>query len=200
MVRPLAAVLVLVVALASAPAAPRPKDPPKPPVYIPTAVGTRWVYDHNGQELVEEVTGAVSKDGETVLTIQFKLAGQAEYPRTVAVSDKGVFDRGIHKFTYDPVCLLRYPVQAGEAWDVTLGQQKGLLGYEGKRTVGEPEQVSVPAGTFRAVPVRLEMASKNGRKLGDPEVHTWWWARDVGVVRYQSRDTDRKLKAFTPSK
>jgi hypothetical protein len=180
--------------------APKPKDLPKAPTFQPVAVGTKWVYDHNGRELVEEVTGATRADGETVLTIRFKLEGQGELARTVAVSDKGVFDRGIHTFTYDPVCLLRYPVKAGEAWDVSLGQQKGLLGYDGRRTVGEAEPVDVPAGTFRAFPVRFEMASKNGRKLGEPEVHTWWWAPDVGVVRYQSRDTDRKLKGFTPDK
>src|SRR3954454_1280403 len=72
------ALLVAIGLAAVVAGAPRPKGADAP-VYMPTAAGTKWVYDQNGQELVEEVTGAVSKDGETVLTVQLKMTGQAEY-------------------------------------------------------------------------------------------------------------------------
>jgi hypothetical protein len=65
-------------------------------------------------------------------------------------------------------------------------------------TVGDAEKVGVPAGTFEAVPVRLEQTSQNGKRLDKPEVTTWWWAPDIGVVRVQSTGVDRKLKPFTP--
>jgi hypothetical protein len=191
------AFLVFVVSLSAAPA-PKAKGPPS---YQPTGVGARWEYDDGDRGWTEEVTKAETKDGETVLTIQFGgQPGRLASERTVAVSGAGVFNRSTGKFTYDPVCMLKLPAKAGQSWEVSLAPQVGLIGYEGTMTAGAAEKVVVPAGTFEAIPVRLEMVSKNGRKLDEPEVHTWWWAEGVGAVRLQSAGVDRKLKAFTPGK
>jgi hypothetical protein len=191
-------VFVAAVVTAGLLGAPRPKDPAKAPVFQPTTVGTRWVYDESGRELTQEVIAAEAKDGETVLTVRHT-RDRGGFNVTIAVSSAGVFDRGTGEFRYD-VCRLKFPVKAGQSWDVSLAPQKGLLSFDGKVTVGTAEKVEVPAGTFEAVPVRLEETSRNGTKLDTPVVTTWWWAQDVGVVRLQTQGTDRKLKAFTLGK
>ena len=167
-------------------------------MFQPTAVGTRWVYDDNGRDRTQEVIAAEAKDGETVLTVRH-MTDHGKFNLTVAVSAAGVFDRGTEELHYD-VCRLRLPVKAGQSWDVSLAPQEGLLSFAGKVTVGTVEKVEVPAGTFEAVPVRLEQTSQNGKKLDKPEVTTWWWVQDVGVVRLQTQGTDRKLKSFTAGK
>lgn len=176
-------------------AAPKPKEAGKAPVYQPTAVGTKWVYDDGGKDWTQEIVAAVFRDGETVLSIRMN----DQFNVTVAVTPTGVFDRGAADFVFD-VCQLRLPVKAGQTWEVRIAPQKGLQDYEGTMSVGKPEKVEVPAGTFQGVPVRLEQRSQNGKKLATPEVTTWWWAEGIGVVRLQTGGTDRKLKSFLPAK
>ena len=200
MSRSAAFLVAMAVALAAVRGAPKAKEAPKPATFQPVAVGTKWVYDDNGREWAEQIIGTESKDGETVLTVQFGGAAGAEAMRTVVVSAGGVFIRGTAKFIFDPVCMLKLPVTAGRSWDVRQAPQEGLMSYEGTMTAGAAEKVEVPAGTFEAVPVRLEVTAKDGRKLDQPAVYTWWWAPDVGVVRLKSDTTDRKLKSFTPGK
>jgi len=190
-------VLIAAVFTAGLLGAPRPKDM-NPPVYMPTAIGTRWVYDDDGRERTEEVVAAEAKDGETVLTVRHQ-TDQGEFNESVAVSGAGVFDRGTGKFRYE-ICRIRFPVKAGQSWDLSLAPQEGLLSFAGTVTVGAVEKVEVPAGTFEAVPVRLEQTSQKGKKLDKPDVTTWWWVQNVGVVRLQTQRTDRKLKSFTQGK
>jgi hypothetical protein len=176
--------------------APKP-EVKKPPVYMPTAVGTTWVYDDEGQEWAEEVTKAEVKGDQTVVTIRCGAPGESAIDRTVAVSAAGVFERAHGPYKFDPaLCLLKLPAKADQAWNEKLAPQKGLtLNYEGRRVAGAPEKVVVPAGTFEAVPVRLEISAEDDVKLERPRVlHTMWWAPDVGVVRLQAEGIDRKLK------
>jgi hypothetical protein len=196
----LARLLTLIVATsfaASLVGAPKPKEV-KAPVYMPTAVGTKWVYDDNGREWVEEVIKAEAKDGATLLTVRHTTAGN-EFDETVAVLPEGVFDRGNAHASYD-FCRLRLPVKPGKSWEVSVAPMKGVLSLSGTTTVGDAEKVVVPAGTFEAFPVRLEQTIQNGKRLDKPEVTTWWWAPDVGVIRVHSTGVDRKLKAFTLGK
>jgi hypothetical protein len=194
MLRPLPLVAAALVASAAF-AAPKPKQASKGPVYQPTAVGTKWVYDDHGKDWTQEIVDAVSRDGETVLSIRIN----DNFNVTVAVTATGVFDRGAAGFAFD-TCQLKLPVTAGQTWEVSIAPQPGLLDFAGTMTVGRPEKVEVPAGTFEAIPVRLEQTSQNGKKLDTPEVTTCWWAEGVGVVRLQSGTTDRKLKTFIPVK
>jgi len=66
--------LALGVIVAGAPAAPRPADPPKTPVYFPTTVGDRWVMAVAGPAgprvtNVEEVVAVSEKGGVTTVTV-----------------------------------------------------------------------------------------------------------------------------------
>jgi hypothetical protein len=190
-------VLIAAAFIAGVLGAPKPKDT-KAPVYMPTAVGTKWVYDDNGRDKTQEVIAAEAKDGETILTVRH-MTDRGEFNLTVAVSAAGVFGRGTGEHHFD-ICRLQFPVKAGKSWDVSLAPQEGLLSFAGKVTVGTVEKVEVPAGTFDAVPVRLKQTSQNGKKLDKPEVTTSWWAPDVGVVREKFDTIDLKLKSFTPGK
>jgi hypothetical protein len=174
----------------------------EPPIYMPTAVGTEWVYDDNGRDWTEEIAAAKAGDGgERHLTIRY-WADPAEgaHEKTVVVSASGVFHQYAAGIYHDPMCLLKLPLTPGQTWEVNLSLPEFRFGYDATMTVGVAEAVKVPAGTFQAVPVRKETTTRNGRKLARPEVTTTWWAPDMGVVRYQSGDTDRKLKQFMPGK
>jgi hypothetical protein len=189
--------LTLVVAVALNPAvigAPKPKDP-QPPAYLPTAVGSRWVYNDDWHE---ELAAADVRDDGIHLTIRYGTdPAFGEHEKTLVVSSNGVYRRSAAGIFFDPVCILKLPVTVGRSWDVALAVPEFRFEYGATVTVGASEVVKVPAGTFEAVPVREETTTRNGRKLARPEVTTLWWARDVGIVRMQDESIDRRLKSFT---
>jgi hypothetical protein len=200
MCRTLATLLSAVLALSAAPAAPRPKEAEDPKPYMPTALAAKWVYDDGGKVYSEEIVEAEDRGDRTLLTVRVVGPATPGLKRRLVVSADGVFDRGVGAFTYDPVCVMKFPPKAGDEWELHVPVQVGLRGYQGKATVGAAEKVVVPAGTFEAVPVRLEVTAANGRPLDEPEVYTSWWARGVGVVKLRYPDGTRALKSFTRPK
>jgi hypothetical protein len=185
---------------AAAPASKAPADPG--PAYFPTALGTKWVYDENGREWTWEVTAAEAKAGETVVTLSASAGGDLEPRVKAAVSARGVYQFELGPFKIDPVCELRFPVKAGDSWAVDVAQQKGgLTGSTGTVTVGEVEEVKVPAGKFRALRLDVVISAENGRPLAEPKRAARWYAPGVGLVKLTTgKDFTRALKAFTPGK
>jgi hypothetical protein len=187
----------------AAPASKAPADPAAGPPYYPTAVGTKWVYDQNGREMTWEVSAAEARAGETLVTItQTITGGEPEAIVKTSVSARGVYKLEVGPFKIDPVCELRFPVKAGDTWPVHVPSQKGgLQGWTGTVTVGDVEEIEVPAGKFRAVRVDVVMTGEGGRVLAEPRRHTNWYAPGVGLVKTTSgKDPNRALKAFTPGK
>jgi hypothetical protein len=184
--------------VAAAPTRKAPADPD----YYPTAVGTKWVYDENGRELIWEVTAAEAKGNETRVTISQSIAGGKPEPFVKAtVSAKGVYQTQIGPFQIDPVCELRLPVKAGDSWVVDIPSQKGgLQGNTGTVTVGEVEDVEVPAGKFRALRIDVVITAEDGKPLAAPRRATRWYAPGVGLIKVTAgKDLTRALKAFTPA-
>jgi hypothetical protein len=105
-------------------------------------------------------------------------------------------------FKVDPVCELRFPVKAGDSWVVDIpSQEGGLQGSTGTATVGDVEEVQVPAGKFRAVRVDVTITAVDGKPLAKPRRATRWYAPGVGLVKVAAgTGVTRALKAFTPGK
>jgi hypothetical protein len=193
----------LALALAGWAAAAPASKAPAGPDYYPTKVGTKWVFDQGGRDVTWEVTAAETKDGETLVTVSQSIAGGE--PETIAkasVTAKGVHNVQVGPFKIDPACELRFPVKAGDSWAVDIPSQGGeLQGSTGTVTVGEVEEVEVPAGKFRAVRVETVVTAVDGKPLAEPRRATRWYAPGVGLVKTTAgKDVVRTLKAFTPGK
>jgi hypothetical protein len=100
---------------------PKPKEG-KVPVYMPTAVGTKWVYDGNGRDWVEEVIKVEAKVSETLLAVRHTTAGN-QFDETVTVLPDGIFDRGNAQASYN-FCRLQLPVKPAQSWEASVTPAK----------------------------------------------------------------------------
>lgn len=200
--------LIALAALATtAPAAPIPDGVSAPVLYFPTKVGTKWVYQQNGDNLAEVVSRAEAKRGATVLTVQVLSAtGEPSYAREVSVSADGVFFLGITDADAPltrPMCLLYPKARAGVSWHVRVDGADGTPVVLMTRTARGDDTVDVPAGRFRVVKVETAVPPPAG---GVPEVTMAYYAADIGLVKEETRSdagtwtTTRALKSFTPGK
>lgn len=93
--------------------------------------------------------------------------------------------------------LLKYPVKEGESWESKTKIGPDLLPI--KCTVGKFAQVEVPAGKFKAIPVRVETEQK-----GMPVISENWFAPNVGIVQQKvevgGMKIDIKLTKFEKAK
>jgi hypothetical protein len=191
------AIFAVLLVLPAAGSAPKPKTPPNGLDYFPCRLGTQWVYDQDGEESVRTVTAVEVKGRETLATIA--VTCRSEWQERFAVTPDGVFRRKLDLYEIDPpLCMLRLPAKAGEKWDAVEPPQPGLLAHGGRMSIGAEEMVTVPAGTFRAVPVTWEVRTWDGEPLEHPETYTYWYAAGVGVVQFRGGSILRQLKAFTP--
>ena len=188
---------VLVLVLPPAVAAPVPKHLMKGESFWPTAVGTKWVYEQGGKEMIEEITKAEEVKGGLRLTVRFQFHGQ--WDNFVEVTPDAVIKRTNGKFVIDQQ-ILRLPVEAGNSWKYALPQQEGLLCEGGTMTTGESEDVKVLAGTFRATKVVSKVSEVDGKPIPQPRTYTYWYAKGVGLVKVEWSGGGRELKSFTPGK
>ena len=186
---------------------PKAKEGPKPARnYYASAVGTKWVYEDGGKERTWEVTAvAKKKNGETVVIVTESGPNGPVAVEKVVVSQKGLFKVETGRFTHAPVCLLELPAKAGNKWnfDVAqqdMGQQPGLRGEKGTVTVGEVEEVKVPAGTFEALRVEVVLTEVNGQGLVRQVEYTRWYDPEIGLVKMTQGKWTRELKSYTPGK
>jgi hypothetical protein len=178
--------------LAATLAAPVPKDK-ESKAYYPTVLGTKQVEELTTKSVkmdqTAEVTKVEEKDG--VYTVTLAQPGKGEGSAvvcevtgtTITILVGGtermkVFDLG---------------VKAGDSWtsEIEVGGRKRTTTH----TVGKEEEVEVPAGKFKAIPVTQQ---EQGRRRGKV---TQWYAPGVGVVKSESDSgATRVLKEFTPAK
>lgn len=179
-------------------------DPKAPrPNYYPLVKGHKWEFQIDSQrgqvEAVSEVIKVESKDGVTTATIEIRQPGQpVKVAETIRVTaDK--MTRLAFGFTRlpTPVTMLKFPVTPGDSWTEKIIIRNSEI--EVRTTVREPEELKLPAGAFRAVPVVMEytFADQKARL-------TNWYADGVGVVKQMIERPDLKvvseLKKFTPAK
>jgi hypothetical protein len=198
------ATLILVAHIGGVPAtalaAPRPKELPKPVLYYPTTVGEQWVL---GLDLEDGTTvapvvvvSAAEKGGVTTVAVaNVNKDGTHTAGFTVEVSDKGVCVVANPRGKVDPPhWQVKLPAKAGTQWEVPVTGRDGKPGVM-VRTVAGEEEVATPAGTFRAVRVAVEYPA------GTPWV-TEWWAPGRGKVKQSSPGAAYPLvlKSVTPAK
>jgi hypothetical protein len=171
--------------------------------YHPTVEGTTRVMqmNFNGQitEHTQTVTKVVLKDGVYTVTSSSDQLGRTT-ETTVEVSAKGVFrpaPSGQEKG--EPSPLIKLPLREGDTWTVEIqGPGKGTT-LKTTCTVGKVEEVTVPAGKFKAVAVAME-TDLGGRVT---KATSWYAADGVGLVkRVTAGEVERvqELKEFTPGK
>lgn len=177
--------------VAAAAAAPRPKDPPRPPVYFPTTVGERWVMAVAGPAGArvtnfEEVVAAGEKDGVTTVTVaRLNPDGTRKDEYTVESSADGVCVVAANGARCDrPDWLVRHPTKPGTKWEVAVGAATYVF-----TVVGE-ETVETPAGTFKAV--RVDTTGP----AGTPGVSEWF-AVGRGRVQQVSDGQTVRLQPVT---
>ena len=136
-----------------------------------------------------EVTAVEEKDGGRHFTVEVTNGGtmvmRADKNKPGAVSMSGQNGRAIDP----PYQLVAPDMKEGDKWEYNDPAPK-------TRTVGKAEKITVPAGTFTAVPVTI----RSVRPGGAADVVSWY-ADGVGMVR---QDTGGRptllLKAATGGK
>ncbi len=187
--------------LAATLAAPVPKVK-APELYFPTVEGTRYVMQRkSGGETVETthtVTKVVEKDGTYTVTVSRDVSGQVvEFKYEVSANGVFALPRGDEKG--EPRAVFKRPAKGGETWTT---EQTGP-GQGGTRTttytVGKEEEVTVPAGKFKAVVVAAE-TTLGGRVFKS----TSWYVAGVGIVKTVAQSDGieqvQEMKEFTPGK
>jgi hypothetical protein len=174
-------------------------DDPKPDtLYMPTKEGAKRVMETTfigdakkrpASELVETISKVEAKDGKYRVTVDRDFKGKVT-SSVYEVSDKGLSRLSVDgKDLTEPSHFLRLPAKKGDTW--TAGKNS--------YTVGEMEEVEVPAGKFKAIPVTND-AELNGQKMKA----TAWYAPGVGMVKTTTilgeLEMKSVLKTFTPAK
>jgi hypothetical protein len=183
-------------------AAPRPKDD-RPVPYHPTRVGTRWVYELCGEEQTREITESKeTASGETRVTISLVTTKGKEKYEVLSVSAKGLSKVGLRMGDIEPYSLLKLPPKAAESWAFEVDPQHPIRGEKGTITIGKEQDVEVPGGMFRAVPVRMEVTVVGNIPLRQPQRTERWYAPEVGLVKMSYGNGDRilRLKSFSLGK
>ena len=179
--------VVGVVALSTAPLArPAPKD--KAPVFTAPSVGQKCTYriqlnDNPPHEHVSLVL-AVDRLPDGVVRVQsgYRVGepawGEVEY------TSRGIFIAREFGFARTPPEeVLRFPVRAGDTWDHQPDAVSGKQQAKATYTVGSEEEVEVPAGRFRAIPVVRELTTPAGKRYRQ----TIWRTPGVGIVKVVTR-------------
>lgn len=167
--------------------------------YYPAAVGSKWEYALDGETnvvLAVEVTKVTEKDGVRTVRVE-QTAGPKtrDYPEEVVIDAKGVHLSVAADQPIVPPRLDQKPVpKAGDEWDGPH-EWRGAK-YTCTTTVGTAEKVTVPAGTFTALP-----HTQSYTNYDPPQVWTAWYAPGVGRVKFKNYEGNvHVLVKFTPGK
>ncbi len=109
-----------------------------------------------------------------------------------------------------PLLLFPFPLTPGKTWNAEAKfqipdiSQAGRSDVDGK--VGAWEQVTVPAGTFRAIRADLTIRAIGRLGLNNTTTITYWYAPQVNrFVKYHYQDesqgiVDAQMVSYTPAK
>ena len=83
-----------------------------------------------------------------------------------------------------PLPFLRLPPRDGRTWKVTFSDVKQHAVFQ----IGRGK-VSVPAGEFDTITLRIDFFEQNAKKL----THLYWFAKNVGIVKQSIFLTESKV-------
>ena len=159
---------------------------PASPLYFPTRIGTRRVYTAGGVEKVDVVTAVRAQAGGAV-TVTVADPARPDSARHVRVS-RTALELLPNPDGSGSRDVLRPAAASGEQW---LPWGEGGLVF---RQAGF-EQVTVPAGTFRAL--RVDTGYRSGPAFQAES--SVWYAPGVGTVReVKGKAEVLALKSFEP--
>jgi hypothetical protein len=150
--------------------------------YFPLAVGSKWRYELYINQTKQKGAGSQIAKVETIKGVKLARHESSEdmYPEQIAVqylsaNEKGVFRHITNGLELDPpVCVLKYPIKENESWQstTTVGGKQVTT----QCSVGQWEEIKVPAGKFKAIPVDVSV-----KELPDVK-GKFWYAANVGIV------------------
>lgn len=148
--------------------------------YYPLQVGNKWEYRVDVAGTSAKAVSTILKketiDGVELARLEATVNGSPVATELLRATDKGVFRyRNNDKAIEPPICLLKYPVRAGEKWDgeITVGKEKGKYFCDTRE-----ENVEVPAGKFKAIKVTINLEAKM-QKVST----SYWFVKDIGFVK-----------------
>lgn len=155
--------------------------------YFPITVGSRWKYDTNNGEMSVRIEKQENKD-YVVSISDVSAATSKEYfysTGTEIMSTKRelfvFFLSDIYKYTpHFP--RVKYPLVKGEKWIWEGKKQRGDNDFKTASitiSVLGPEKISVTAGTFECIKLRMVGSDEEGAK----EDFYQWLAPGVGMVK-----------------
>lgn len=171
----------------------------------PLARGTTWecdIWDESDPARTVPVIAAViaveTKDGRTTALLSATSPGEEPRQERVRSDAGGVYRDGVAGLNSDrEFPIIKYPLKSGDTWSETVRLSSTDIAMT--FTVGPGRPVTVPAGTFVAVPITVA-GGTNDRKVKS----TKWFAEGVGIVKETfdlgDRTYVRELKKFTPGK
>jgi len=183
-------------------AAPVPKDVPnRETYYYPIKVGTKWVYDCQGDDIILVVTEVKDIKGGKQVTVERRDLAETIAQEVMEVSGSGLVQvAGPGGESDPPAVILRVPFRAGDKWKFKWEESRVRAGNEGTHTVVGVEKVKVPAGTFEAVRVDTDVTSVTRGEATRGKVSNWY-APNIGMVKRENDGTATwVLKSFTPPK
>jgi hypothetical protein len=168
-------------------------------LYFPIKEGTKLVLELQAGGKAIEVTDAVTKvevkDSVYTVTVERRQGGLTA-TTVFEVSAKGV-SRVVPG--EETTALLKQPAKAGDTWAVEYPGQGKAPAAKATYTVGKEEEVEVPAGKFKAIPVATEVVA-GGRTFAGKA----WFAPGIGMVKLVSGSGAAEqiivLKTFTSGK
>jgi hypothetical protein len=192
--------LAVCVLLGGTAAAPVPPERRQSPLYFPTTVGTKWVYQLNdGREYTEVITGVEPVLGGAVVIVGAVAPdGKARPWYRHVVSERGLLREGIVLKSDRPQWLLKFPYKFGETWETggEQGPREPIPSEKWTHTSDGEEEVTVPAGTFRALRVTSKGHGIPGCVLPPSGPSARWYAPRVGAVKMTMGKTVWVLKEF----
>jgi len=143
--------------------------------YFPLQVGNKWLFRVNAADTEFQMEyNAVSKetvDGQETIKVESVVNGLTSQTEYYEVTTQGIFtilrNLTVYEFHFNPKQIfLKYPVTIGQSWNqkgnFSDPAQKVSFQYEQQCQYIAMEEVSVPAGTFKAVKLRITLTVTDG--------------------------------------
>jgi hypothetical protein len=165
----------------------------KSPDYFPLKAGTKWFFqvDQGGKKLKfsNRIAKVESTDGKSLALLETIVNGEVTETVHLAATEKGIFRHRVNGVELTPpVCFLKYPLKKDDTWESesTIGNEP--IKIKGK--VLDAEDVTVPAGKYKAFRVEVETSAAGMRATS-----TLWFAPDVGVVKQSTENAGKTITA-----
>ncbi|WP_437190728.1 hypothetical protein [Planctomicrobium sp. SH527] len=162
--------------------------------FMPTAVGTRWLYSSGKVAVEERILSVDDIDGEKCLRIETLVNSMPLAFEHIAIRTDGLYRVTVGGEKVDPpVCFLKFSGSGEEKWKIqsTVGGENVAGNFVAGKTL-----VSVPAGRYTAV-------TSKGTKFKVPNGElefTYCYAQGVGkvkqVVKLGENSTELVLEAL----